>query len=272
MERNYSVPAVRRAIQVLEILANSHTGLSLAELSRMTSIPKSSLFRILLTLEGNSVVLQDNQRDTYTLGMKLIDWGNKALDKIDLKTISHPHLVRIAHETRESYYVAILDENEVIIIDRADTPEIWRMVARLGHRSPVHATASGQVLISEMNGETLEAVIAAHGMKRFTPATITSVPALKKRLKSIRDHGFVVANAEYKADLCVIAVPIRDHHGRVAAALMTALHSERARKERMRVREMIVVLQREAAVISREIGYSGRLEHVPEPQQLQSVS
>jgi len=267
MARNYSVPAVRRAIQILEILASSHTGLSLAELSRSTSIPKSSLFRILNTLERHSVVLQDEQRETFTLGMKLIDWGNRALDKVDLKSVSHPHLVRMAHETRESYYVAILDDSEVIIIDRADTPEMWQMVARLGQRSPVHATASGQILISEMNAPAINALITRQGLKKYTARTITTREGLEKRLQQVRAKGFVVANAEYKPDLCVIAVPIRDHHGRITAALMTAMQSERARKEPDRVEEILTVLQREAAVISREIGYSG-----PPAQPLQDAS
>jgi DNA-binding IclR family transcriptional regulator len=258
MARNYSVPAVRRAIEVLEILAHSHTGLSLADLSRLTSIPKSSLFRILNTLERHAVVLQDGQRETFTLGMELIDWGNRALDNIDLKTISHPHLVRIAHETRESYYVAILDEEEVIIIDRADTPEIWRMVARLGQRSPVHATASGQVLISELAQESIDMIISRRGLKKFTPRTITDPERLQKRLHRIRNDGFVVANAEYKPDLCVIATPIRDHHGVITAALMTAMHSDRARKEITRLREIVGILKSEAGVISREIGFMAR--------------
>jgi DNA-binding IclR family transcriptional regulator len=262
MAKDYTVPAIRRAVQVLEILGNSHTGLSLAELSRQTNIPKSSLFRILLTLEHNSVVLQDHSRDVYTLGMKLIDWGNRALDKIDLKTVSHPHLVRMAHETKESYYLATLDSSEVIIIDRADTAEIWQMVVRLGQRSPVHATASGQVLIAELAPEVLDKIIARSGLKKFTPWTITSVARLKKHLREVKQQGYAVALAEYKPDLCVIAVPVRDHHGRAVAALMTAMQSERARREKVLVKNIVALLKKEAAVISREIGYMDPAEPV----------
>lgn len=257
MTKDYTVPAVQRTIQVLELLSASPSGYSLADLSRQTKIPKSSLFRILLTLDRSSVVHLDESRGTYSLGSKLIDWGTQALDKIDLKTITHPHLIRLAHETRESYYVAVLDDYEVIIIDRADTPDIWRMVARLGARSPVHATASGQVLIADLNPDVLDTVISRGGLKRYTPFTITSATRLKKRLNEIRQTGFVVNDAEYKPDLCVIASPIRDHHGRVAAALMTALQSERARRNKPVVNNIVEILKREAAVISRQLGYVG---------------
>jgi IclR family KDG regulon transcriptional repressor len=257
MPNEYTVPAVQRAVEVLELLAGSQTGISLADLSRQTGFPKSSLFRILLTLEKSSIVQLDRTRNIFTLGMKLIDWGNRALEKIDLKTVTHPHLVRMAHETRESYYVAILEDNEVIIIDRADTPEIWRMVARLGQRSPVHATASGQVLMAEATEELLHAALQRTGLKRFTPQTITSMTRLKSRLKEVRRDGYVINDAEYKPDLCVIAAPLRDHYGKVVAALMTALQSERARRNKALVMSIVEILKRESSVISRELGYQG---------------
>jgi IclR family KDG regulon transcriptional repressor len=260
MTKDYTVPAVHRTIQVLEILSASSTGFSLADLSRQTGIPKSSLFRILLTLDRSSVVHLDEARGTYTLGPKLIDWGTQALDKIDLKTITHPHLVRLANETRESYYIAVLDDYEVILIDRADTPEIWRMVARLGNRSPVHATASGQVLIADLSPEVLDTVLTRGGLKRYTSFTITSAAKLRRRLNEVRQNGYVIADAEYKPDLCVIAAPVRDHHGRVVAALMTALQSERARRNKGLVSNIIDLLRKEGASISRQLGFVGTQE------------
>ncbi|MBP1658674.1 MAG: Bacterial transcriptional regulator [Bacteroidetes bacterium] len=81
---------------------------------------------------------------------------------------------------------------------------------------------------------------------------------LKDRLKEIRRTGFTIADAEYKPDLCVIAVPIRDHHGKIQAALMTALQSERMRRNRALSGEIVEALQSESAVISRELGYQGQ--------------
>lgn len=249
----YTVPSVERAIQVLEILAGSAEGFSLADLSKRIGVPKSTLFRILTTLKHNSLVNHDEQRRKFTLGIKLLDWGNAALSRIDLKTVAHPHLVRMAHQTKQSYYLAILDHYEVIIVDRVDTPEIWTMVARLGQRSPVHATASGQVLISDVRPDVLEKIIERSGLKKYTPRTITSMRKLKQRLEEIKESGYAVADAEYKPDLCALAVPIFDHHGRVAAALMMAL--PHAAKNPKTLDDMIDMLKQEAGKISEEIGY-----------------
>ncbi len=114
MALNYIVPAVDRAIKVLELLSASPRGLSLAQLALQTHVPKSTMFRILHTLNENSVVVEDRERKLFTLGMKLLEWGNAALARIDLKTIAHPHLVKLAHETRESFYQALHDHDDLI--------------------------------------------------------------------------------------------------------------------------------------------------------------
>ncbi len=256
----YTVPSVERAIQVLEILAVSADGFSLADLSKRIGVPKSTLFRILTTLKHNSLVNHDEQRRRFTLGIKLLDWGNAALSRIDLKTVAHPHLVRMAHQTKHSYYLAILDHYEVIIVDRVDTPEIWTMVARLGQRSPVHATASGQVLISDLRPDVLGKIIKRSGLKKYTPRTITSLRKLKKRLEEIKECGYSIADAEYKPDLCALAVPIFDHHSRVVAAVMMALpHSSKNSKM---LDAMIEMLKQEAGKISEEIGYQEPEEEI----------
>ncbi len=255
MKNDYTVPAVHRAIQVIEMLASSHEPISLAEVSKRLGVPKSSMFRILLTLEERSIVVQDHDRKVFALGMKLLDWGNAALEKIDLKTIAHPHLLRLAHETKESFYLAILDDTEVIIIDRADSPEIWKMVARLGQRSPAHCTASGQVLIADLSQSALTRILDRVGLRKFTPKTITSVTRLKKRLSDVRTLGYAVADREYKPDLFAAAVPIYDHRGKAVAALMTALPTERAEKNKALVNDIIAILKREAGIVSREIGF-----------------
>ncbi len=257
MALNYTVPAIDRAVKVLELLSASPRGMSLAQLALQTRVPKSTMFRILHTLHENAVVVEDHERKLFTLGMKLLEWGNAALARIDLKTIAHPHLVKLAHETRESFYLALLDHDEVILVDHVDTPEIWKMVTRLGYRSPFHCTATGLVLTADMSPDEVAGMIDRHGLKRFTPKTITTPAKLKRRLAEVRQLGYAVVDAEYKEELCAIAVPIRDHTGKVVASLMTAIPSDRSNKDRKLVDSLIQVLKNEAAIISKRIGYTG---------------
>lgn len=255
MALNYTVPAVDRAIRVLELLSAAPHGMSLAQLAAQTEVPKSTMFRILHTLHQHSIIVEDTERKLFSLGMKVLGWGNAALARIDLKTIAHPFLVRLAHETRESFYLALLDHDEVILVDHVDTPEIWKMVTRLGHRSPFHCTATGLVLAADMTDEAVDAMIERHGLKKFTARTITSASKLKKRLREVQRLGYAIVDGEYKPELCAVAVPIRDHTGKVVASLMTAIPSDRSGKDKKLVENLIAVLKRDAESISRRIGF-----------------
>jgi DNA-binding IclR family transcriptional regulator len=255
MALNYTVPAVDRAIRVLELLSVAPHGLSLAQLALQTKVPKSTMFRILHTLHQHQIILEDNERKLFTLGMKVLGWGNAALERIDFKAIAHPHLAKLAEETRESFYLALLDHDEIILIDRVDTPEVWKMVTRLGQRSPFHCTATGLVIAAAMSDEAIEEMISRHGLRKFTPRTTTNALKLKRRLKEIQRLGYAVADGEYKPDLCAVAVPIWDHAGSVVASLMTAIPSARSHKDKKLIGNLISVLKHEAAQISRRIGY-----------------
>jgi DNA-binding IclR family transcriptional regulator len=189
--------------------------------------------------------------------MKLLEWGNVALARIDLKTLAHPHLVKLAHETRESFYLALLDHDEIILIDRADTPEIWKMVTRLGYRSPFHCTATGLMITADMKPDEVQEMIERHGLKHFTSKTITSPSKLKKRLAEVHQTGYAIVDGEYKPDLFTIAVPIWDHTGRVVGSLMTAIPSVRGHRDKKLVESLIDVLKKEAGAISNRMGYNG---------------
>lgn len=254
MASDYTVPSLHRAIQALDMLACSTDGLSLAEMSKRLNTPKSSLFRIMVTLQDHSLVNQDKGRKVFSLGMKLVEWGHAALERVDLKQVARPHLVQLANSTRESFYLAVLDNLEVILIDRADTPEMWRIVARLGSRSPVHATATGQVLVSEVGSDVIDRVVERTGLRRFTEKTIVNPAQFRKRLEQIRKQGYSITDAEYKPDLCAVAVPIRDHRGTIVASLMTALPSGQANKRKPYLRELIGILKDKADTISHELG------------------
>jgi IclR family acetate operon transcriptional repressor len=255
MALNYTVPAVDRALRVLELLSVAPHGMSLAQLASQTRVPKSTMFRILHTLNQHQIILEDPERKLFLLGMKVLGWGNAALERIDYKAIAHPHLVKLANETRESFYLAVLDHDEVILIDRVDTPEVWKMVTRLGQRSPFHCTATGLVIAAAMAEDVVDEMIEQHGLRKFTARTLTSVNSLKRRLKEVDRLGYAVVDGEYKPDLCAVAVPIWDHSGKVVASLMTAVPSARSRKNKRLIDKLITVLKHEALEISRRLGF-----------------
>jgi DNA-binding IclR family transcriptional regulator len=251
----YSVPALERTVKVLDALGRNPRGLSLPELASATGIPKSSLFRIVATLLRHSIVIKDKERQVYCLGMRLYEWGSMALDRLDFKTVVHPFLTRLASETGQSFYLAVLEDYEVILIDRADTPDIWRIVTRIGLRSPVHCTASGLALISEFSESQLNDLVKKKGLKKFTPKTIVTKEALIEKVKMVRKLGYAVADGDFKPDLFALAVPLKDHKGDIIASLMAGLHIETAHRDGKFVRSLINTLLNTGKEISRILGY-----------------
>jgi DNA-binding IclR family transcriptional regulator len=100
-------------------------------------------------------------------------------------------------------------------------------------------------------------MIKRHGLKKFTPKTITSASKLKKRLKEVHELGYAICDGEYKPDLCAIAVPLWDHSGKVVASLMTAIPSERSSKDKKLAEDLVAILRRESELISKRIGFDG---------------
>jgi len=249
----YVVPAVQRAVQVLEILANSQKDISLSELSTMTRVPKSSLFRILVTMEAQKMVHQDHERKKFSLGIKLLELGSAKLGRIDLNTTARPHLERLAQESHECVYLGVLDHGQVILLQHIDNQDMWKIVTRLGDTSPAHCTAIGQVLLAGLPDEEVAKIVSARGLKRYTKLTITSEARLRKRLAEVRADGYAIVDGEYKTDLCAMAAPIRDHTGNVVAAVMIGLPAARSDKKSA-VQKLARSLQRVGLDISSQLG------------------
>ncbi|MEK6571744.1 MAG: IclR family transcriptional regulator [Bacteroidota bacterium] len=256
MERyeRYAVPAIQRAVQVLEVLATSQKDATLSELCKITKVPKSSLFRILITLEAEKMVHQDHERKKFSLGTKLLELGSAKLGQIDLSTTARPFLERLARETQECVYLGVLDHGQVILLQHIDNRDMWKIVTRLGDTSPAHCTAIGQVLLAGLPEDEVSRIASEKGLKRYTKKTITSEARLQKRLEEVRSNGYAIVDGEYKSDLCAVAAPIRDHTRNVAAAVMFALPSSRADKKTV-VPKLARALERVGVEISRHLGY-----------------
>ncbi len=253
----YIVPAVKRAIEILNLLERSDKPMGLSEISRYVNYPKSSIFRVLVTLEKYGFVERDLGSNTYTLGLRLSQLGIAKLNKMNLGYDSYGYLEELAKRTGESVYLAVLNNYRVVLIQRVDSPAMWSLVTKLGLRSPVHCTASGQVLISEMSDDELREIIKKVGLKKYTDKTITKLSQLKLRLKKVREQGFSVVDREYNPELVAVAAPIRNVWGKIVAALLITLQY-RGSKTVARAYELAEDLKIYAEKISRKLGYIGK--------------
>lgn len=250
----YTVTSLDRAIDVLEVLANTDAGHTLADLASETGVPKSTLFRILSTLEDRDCVTHNSDNKEYGLGLKLRELGSAFIEKTALDTAAVPYMRDLAERCEASIFLAVLERAEVVYIRRMENPDSVMMVRKLGHRAPVHCTATGGAMLAFLPAGQREEIIEETEFTAHTPHTNTDPDKLRHRLNEVRDEGVAIVDGEYNPELLCISAPVLGDGGIVEAAVTVAMPSSEAAPERTnRIRKE---LREKALALSREVGYS----------------
>ncbi len=247
--------SVRRAIEILEYLADADGPRDLVVISQGLSLNKSTAFRFLTSLAAHGYVRQDPESSRYALGPRVLWLASRFLAKVQVRQVAHPLLEKLAHETGETAHLAVLDGDFVAYIDKIDGNQSVRMVSRIGSHTPVHSTALGKVLLSALPEEEWQTYVAEVGLARFTPNTLTDPVLFYKELRRVRAQGYAVDNVENEAGIRCLAAPIRDHTGCVIASSSISGWTLSMTPER--VRRLIAPLKRTALEVSRRMGYEG---------------
>lgn len=255
MSDQYVIPSLKRAVQVLEVLARDGGRVSLADLSRSTDIPKSTLFRILATLQKEQCVVSDEASKTYRLGPKLWELGNAYVSQLDFYGAAIPAMRDLADACGESVFLGILTEGEVVYVRQMVSPDAVTVVNKLGQRAPVYCTATGEAILAFLPEQEAISILEKQEILAYNPKTNTDLSDLEARLDQIRQNGVAVVDGEYNAELLCISSPILDKTQTACAAITVAMLSATARIKR--VQEVSALVRETAARISRQLGYLG---------------
>jgi IclR family transcriptional regulator, KDG regulon repressor len=226
--------SVKKALKVLQAFTEDRTELGVTQIAELLKSHKSSVSRILMTLMAEGFVEKSPLTNKYRLGMKLVELGNRALSRFDLKDYASPYLEALAQKTNEIIHLSILDKSEILYIDKKGTGQVLTVATRIGGRNPAHACGMGKVLLSGLSQEELMKVLSTAPLKQFTPTTVTEVPRLLKEFEKIRRQGFAIDNEESFPGIKCVAAPITDGRGNVIAAMSATVPTQRMEKERMK--------------------------------------
>lgn len=218
MQEGKKIQSVAKAMQLLDFLAESPNALSLAEISAQTGWPKSTVHGLLSTMRDFSVVAQDTE-GRYHLGIRLFEYGCTLSSSWSIIETAKPFIQHISFETGEAVFLSILDQGEVITLDRADNRTGLRASAEMGCRLPIHCTSQGKLFLAYMSEAERSVILRRTELCSYTPHTITTEAELQRELEQIRKQGYAVENGEYKMGLRSVAAPIVDQQGRVRYAI-----------------------------------------------------
>jgi IclR family KDG regulon transcriptional repressor len=253
----YRVQVIDHVFQILDLLAESKCELGATELAQRLQLHKSTVHRLLVTLEQHRFLQKNPDNAKYRLGWRLFELGTMAVSRVDLHSMARPHLEVLVKQTGETAHLGVVAGGELISIASVETDRSLRLPGTVGRRSPLYCSSQGKSILA-FSPETVAAeMIRGIQFKGYTRNTITTAARLKLELERVRKCGYALDNEEFEDDLRCIGAPVFNHEGRVVAAMSIAGPSYRVGgREIPRFAAAVVSAARE---LSAALGYSNRL-------------
>lgn len=210
--------AVERTLAILEAIAQ-RDGMTNSQISRKLGIPKSSASYILRTLERRGYVRRDRGSGEYKIGLHVLSLSRGVLRGLDLREAAAPILRKLVERSHLTAHLAILDQEEMVYIDKVEAPGFIKMDTWVGRRMLVHSTGVGKALVAFAPEAERDRLIKEHGLKKQTPKTLAVRSRLLQELEKIRAHGYAVDDEENSVGVRCVAAPIFDAQGKVQASI-----------------------------------------------------
>ncbi|HUZ98680.1 MAG TPA: IclR family transcriptional regulator [Gaiellaceae bacterium] len=250
--------SLKRGLAILSAFRSGRPLLGVSELGRDVGLSRSTTHRYVATLAVLGYLQQDPATKKYRLGPRVIDLGFSAINSMELREIAAPHLRELSDETGYTVNMAILDDLDIVYVDRVRSAQPGQreidLNLHVGARLPAYCTSLGKVLLAQLPAEERDERLRRIDFARRGPNTLTSRTALEVELERVRREGYAINNEELAYGLRSIAAPVLTHDGAAAAAINLAVHSSMVSSADMGAR-FGPVLMRTAADISARLGY-----------------
>ncbi len=211
-----SVQSIERAFAVLRSLAGGAAGVT--ELADRVELPKSTVSRLLSTLEQLGAVEQITSGGRYRIGAGFLEIADAVQPGRGLGAGAKPHLIDLMRETGEATGLSVLEGGLVRYIDQVESENPVQVRDWTGEVVPLHVVSSGLVLLAHAPAEFIDDYLS-RPLERFTEKSIVDHRLLRKRLASIRHQGFCWVYEEFLVGMNSVAAPIVARNGAVIGAV-----------------------------------------------------
>ena len=250
--RNHMIASAAATLEVLEVIAAAGGPTSLTAVVESTGKPKGTVHRMLATLVNTGFLVQEPGSSHYSLTLKLWRLGAGAVGRLDVVKVARPWLERLVASTDETVHMSVLDvSGGIVYISKVESPRSIRVQTQVGQLSPAWCTATGRSILA-FNPRDAERVLA-EPLEPRTVRTVTDPKRIRAVLREIAAAGYAVTRSENHPEMGGIAAPVRDHAGKVIAAIGIGVPAFRMTREL--VSNCVPHVVRAAAGISSELGY-----------------
>jgi DNA-binding IclR family transcriptional regulator len=263
-DKNY-IEVMGKIFAVLEYFAeagSAQRSIAFADLARTQPFARTTIHRILYSLEKLGYVEKDELTSRYHLAAKFFELTGPATNFRRLQSVSKGVMQQLLLRFGETINLGIIEDYEVAYIEVLQSPSALRIAATPGERNPVHSTALGKAMLAFLPENEVEAILEHHPLIRRTPKTITQKKHLLEHLASIRELAVALDMEENLIGVVCVAAPIFDRTGRVIAGLSVSGPATRMLPKLAQVREEI---RSSASAICRMLSPSALAADVPSP-------
>jgi DNA-binding IclR family transcriptional regulator len=245
----YLVPGLERGLRLLCEFSRNEKTLSAPELARRLDVPRSTVFRLLTTLERMGFVERNEGGRDYRLGMGVLRLGFEYLASLELTELGKPVLENLRADIQYPCNLVVRDGRSIVYVAKSVAPTAFVSSVNVGTRLPAHATVLGRVLLEDLSLAELSKLYPEQTLERFSDSTPKTVQELFQMVQEDRKRGYVLQEGFYEARISTVAAPVRNHTGMIIAALgatIPAPHIDDAALETIvrRVRESADELSR----------------------------
>jgi DNA-binding IclR family transcriptional regulator len=241
-----------KVLKILEILQSHPSGLQLKDIAKETSINKSTAYRFLTHLQAEEYLFRD-EAGAYVIGPKLARMGSGTNFEETLRKMARPVLQKLWSATGETVNLAILDGQHILYLDVIESSHTFRFASEVGARRPLHCTALGKAIMSQLPAEDRDELLGTIHMERQTPRTLVQPAKLKKELAKTRIQGYALDDEEAVMGARCIAAPIFDANAKVIGGVSISGPLTRITTEK--VLSFSALAKAAAHSVSRRLGY-----------------
>lgn len=249
-----TVDVVNRALRIPDLFSLQRPECGVTEVAKELKLSKSTTARLMYTLKECGYLTKSPATNKYRLGWKLAQLGGVYLASVPLREIALPRLRELNSRINETVDLYVVVGKQRLCVDRFESTYEVRPVVQAGKLSPLHAGASGKLLLAFMPEDQIQDFLKTETLTKFTDHTITKKKNLLAEVGVIRKQGYATSMEERLPLVNAAAAPLRDYSGKTIAALGISGLVNRFTPQRMQS-ELIPAMLETAAQISRELGY-----------------
>jgi DNA-binding IclR family transcriptional regulator len=249
----YIVPALERGLRLLGEFGRESRALGAPELARRLNLPRSTVFRLLNTLEALGFIERTESGNDYRLGLAVLRMGFEYLSSLELTELGQPVLTRLNAEIRYAVNLVVRDHRHIVYVAKVSPTTPFASSVHVGTRFPAHATVLGRLLLEDLTLPDLQALYPEPELEVFSSCTPKTTLDLFNMAQEDRERGYALGEGYFEASISTVAAPVRDHSGRVIAAMGATIPS--AHIEAAQLEDLVLRVRASAEELSALLNY-----------------